>query len=64
MRIHLLCDPKPRDDLSKTSSKNSLGDGLVRPMYEFAKSVTEISSKMQEPKIYNKAINNLIYGNR
>lgn len=33
-------------------------------MYEFAKSVTEISSKMQEPKTYNKAINNLIYGNK
>ena len=39
-------------------------EGLVRPTQEFPKLVTETSSKMQEPKIYDEAINNSIHGNR
>ena len=64
MKIDLSHDPKPRTDLGGTSGKNPLRDGLVRPVREFAKSVTEISSKVQEPKIYNEAINDPIHGNR
>lgn len=64
MRIYALCDPIPRADLGGTSSKNSLGDGLVRPAYEFAKSVTETSSKVREFKTYDEAINDPIHGNR
>ena len=33
-------------------------------MYKFAKSVTEINSKIQEPKTYDEPINNPIYENR
>lgn len=33
-------------------------------MHKFAKSMTETSSKMQEPKIYDKAINNFINANK
>lgn len=33
-------------------------------MHKFAKSVTKTNSKMRELKIYNKAINNSIYGNK
>ena len=33
-------------------------------MYEFAKSVIKTSSKVKEPKIYNKTINDLIYDNK
>lgn len=33
-------------------------------MYKFAKSVTETSNKVREPKIYDKVINDLIHGNR
>ena len=64
MRIDLSHDPKPRIDLGGTSDKNPLEDGLVRPARKFAKSVTETSSKVQEPKTYNEAINDPIYGNR
>ena len=64
MRIHLPCDPKPRTDLGGISGKNPLGDGLVRLAYEFAKSVTEISSKVREPKTYDEAINDPIHENR
>lgn len=39
-------------------------EGLVRPAQEFAKSVTETSSKVREPKTYDKAINDPISGNR
>ena len=63
MRIHPLYDPKSRIDLGGTSGKNP-ADGLVRPMQELAKSVTETNSKMREPKIYVEAINNLVHGNR
>lgn len=64
MRIDLSHNPKPRTDLGGTSGKNPLGDGLVRPAREFAKSVTETSSQVQEPKTYDEAINDPIHGNR
>lgn len=64
MRIDLSHDPKPRTDLGRSSGKNPLRDGLVRPMRKFAESVTEISSKVREPKTYNEAINDPIHGNR
>lgn len=46
----------PRTDLGMDSS--------VRPAYEFTKFLTKTSSKMHEPKTYNKAINDLIYENK
>lgn len=64
MKIYLLHNLKPKTDLGRTPGKNSLSDRLVKPLYKFAKSVTEISSKVQEPKTYDKAINDSIYGNR
>lgn len=65
MRIHPPFDLKPKTDLCGTLSKNLLiKDGLVRLAYKFAKSVTKTSSKVQEPKTYDKATHNLIYGNR
>lgn len=40
-------------------------DGLVSlAYYKVAKSVTEISNKIHEPKTYNDAINDLIHDNR
>lgn len=54
----------PRIDLGGISGKNPLEDELVRSAYEFAKSVTKTSSKIREPKTYNEAINDPIYGNR
>lgn len=50
-------------DLGVTSGKNLL-DGLVKPVQELAKSVTEISSKVRKPKTYNEAVNNQINRNR
>lgn len=38
--------------------------GLIKSIHKFAKSVTKTNSKMHKLKIYNKAINNLIYGNK
>ena len=64
MRIYPLRNPKPRTDLDGISGKNPLGDGLVRPAYKFAKSVTETSSKTRKPKTYDEAINDPIHGNR
>lgn len=64
MKIDLFYDPKPKTDLGGTLDKNRLGDGLVRPVREFAKSVTETSSKVQEPKTYDETINDPIHGNR
>lgn len=55
---------KLRTDLGGILGKNLLSERLVKPMHEFAKSVTETSSKMQESKTYNKAINNPIHRNR
>lgn len=47
-------DPKLRTDLRKRKGKNPLViDGLIRLAYKVSKSVTETSSKGQEPKIYN-----------
>ena len=57
-------DPKLRIDLGGTIGKNPLGEQLVRPMYKFAKLVIEISSKVQEPKTYNKTINDSILENK
>lgn len=48
---------------SKILGKNSL-ERLVRLAYEFAKSVTKISSKICEFKTYDKTVNNLVYRNR
>lgn len=64
MRIHLFCNLKPKADLGEISSKNLLEDGLIRPVYEFIKSVTKNNSKVREPKTYNEVINNHINGNR
>lgn len=64
MRINSPFNLKSRTDLVGTSSKNPLGKRLVRRTYKFAKSVTETNSKMCEPKTYNEAINDPIYGNR
>lgn len=64
MRIQPSYNSKSKIDLVGTSSKNHLRDGLVRLMHKFAKSVTETNSKVQKPKTYNEAINNLIYRNR
>lgn len=51
----------PRIDLGVISGENSLGDGLVRLAYKFAKSVTETSSKVCESKTYDEAINDPIH---
>lgn len=63
MRVNSPCNLKLRTDLDGTSSKNLLEKGLVRHAYKFAKSVTETSSKMHEPKTYNEVINDSIHGN-
>ena len=55
---------KPRTDQGRTSGKNPPTEGLVRPAQEFAKSVTETSSKVREPKTYDEVINDPIHGNR
>lgn len=54
---------RPRTDLSKTSSKNTL-DGLVRPIQELAKSVTGTSIRVRESKAYDEAVNNPINRNK
>ena len=54
---------RARTDPSGTLGENP-SDGLIRPAQELAKSVTETSSKVHEPKTYNKAVNNPINGNR
>ena len=55
---------RPKIDLGGTSGENPSAEGLVRPVREFAKSVTETSSKVREPKTYDEAISNPIHGNR
>lgn len=62
MKIHLFYNPKPKIDLSKIIGKNPI-DKLVKLVQELAKSVTKTSSQIQEPKTYDKAINNLVHGN-
>ena len=54
---------RPRTDPGGTSGGNPL-DGLVRPAQELAKSVTETSSKVREPKTYNEAVIDPINRNR
>ena len=67
MRVEGPHDPplarRPKTDLGGTSGENT-SDGLVRPAQELAKSVTETSSKVREPKTYDEAINDPIKGNR
>lgn len=46
MKIHASCNPMPKTDLGEILGKNSLQDGLVKPVYKFAKSVTETRSKL------------------
>lgn len=64
MRIYVLCNLMPRTDLDKISSKNFLENKLVKPAYKFTKSIIKTSSKIHEPKTYDDAINDFIYGNR
>lgn len=64
MKIDVTYNSKLRIDLSKISSKNLLENGLVWFAHKFAKLVTKTSSKVQMSKIYNKAINSLIYENK
>ena len=65
MRTQPPLNPKSRTDLVATTGENPpVIDGLVKPAYEVAKSITKTSSKVQEPKTYNKARDNLIHGNR
>ena len=50
---------------NSTVLKTNLGiSSGVRPACKFVKSLTKTSNKVYEPKIYNEAIDNLIYGNR
>lgn len=63
MRIYLPFYLKPKTDLNRTSGKNPI-NGLIRPAQELAKLVTKTSTKKQEPKTYDKVINNPIYDNR
>lgn len=64
MRIHISYNPKPKTDLDGIPDKNPWGNRLVRLAYKFTKSVTKTGSKMHEPKIYNKAVNDSIYMNK
>lgn len=65
IRTHLFFDPNIRIDLCEISDRKFLvKDGLVKAVYKLAKSVTGTSSKIQEFKIYNKAINDFIYRKR
>ena len=61
MKIQSLLYPKPRTNLVGIKNKNSpVRERLVRPIYRVAKSVTKTSSKVQEPKTFNKVINDFI----
>lgn len=50
--------------ISQTDNNNCDGDNSNENLggHETAISITESTSKIHEPKAYNKAINNLIYG--
>lgn len=63
MRVHLILDLKPRTNLDGTSGKN-LADRLVGPAQKLFKSVIETSGKVWEPKTYDEAMNDPIYGHR
>lgn len=64
MKIHPLCNSKPKIDLSKILSKKYLGNELARPMYKFVKLFTITNCKVYKRKTYNKTINDLIYRNK
>lgn len=65
METHFPLNPKPKIDLSKTLGKNLLiRDRLISPAYKVLRSITETNSKIQQPQIYDEAINNAIYGKR
>lgn len=55
---------RSRTDLDRILSKNSLADELIKCVYKFVKSIIKTSSKVQELKSYNEAINNLVHENR
>lgn len=55
---------KSRTDLGGTLGEKFLGEQLVKPTYKYTKLVTEISSKVRQPKTYNEAINNHILSNK
>ena len=55
---------KPRTDQGRTSGENPPAERLVKLAQEFAKSVSKTSSKVQEPKTYDEAINDPIHGYR
>lgn len=59
----LLLVRKPRPDLDKILGENPL-ERSVRPMWEFAKLLTETSSKLPKPQTYDETINNTIHGNK
>lgn len=54
---------KLRINLGRISDENLL-ERLMRLVQEFVKSITETSSKVCEPKTYNKAINNAVHKNK
>lgn len=60
--LYNLLVQRAKTDWGGTLGKSSLK--LVRPIYEFAKSMTKTSSKVYELKSYNEFINDLIYGNK
>lgn len=54
----------PRTDLGKISGKLPSMKQLVKSVQEFAKSMIEISNKVQVLKTYNETINNSFSMNR
>lgn len=46
IKIHLPHNLKPKIGLSKITYRNFLEKQLIRPIYKFAKSVTEINRKI------------------
>lgn len=54
----------PKLNLGGILGKNSLTEGLGKSMQEFAKSVTETSSKVRESKTYNETINDYVNKNK
>lgn len=64
IKICFPCNQEPKIYLNRILSNNCLGDGLIRPVYKFAKLVTKTKSKMQKPKTYDKAMNDPINENK
>lgn len=50
--------------LNRTLQSKNILDKLVRPGHKFAKSPTKTNSKVREPKTYDEAIHNSVYGNK